>query len=134
MRHSGGGGPVARTRRGTAPMFSVIQKPATMKGRHQFRRRFSLQPSFMKEDHDDERRPHSPYRNKDRDQDRDSGRDFDRWQTTNNTTLSNAVQRRNNPQTVPGPRRLGGLIRAILSCQIGPRPAAPPRYCPLARN
>ncbi|XP_049867564.1 ras-related protein Rap-1 isoform X1 [Pectinophora gossypiella] len=30
-----------------------------MKGRHQFRRRFSLQPSFMKEDHEEERRPHS---------------------------------------------------------------------------
>lgn len=29
-----------------------------MKGRHQFRRRFSLQPSFLKEEHDDERRPH----------------------------------------------------------------------------
>ncbi|KAL0842221.1 hypothetical protein ABMA28_014382 [Loxostege sticticalis] len=29
-----------------------------MKGRHQFRRRFSLQPSFMKEDHEEERRPH----------------------------------------------------------------------------
>ncbi|XP_063359393.1 ras-related protein Rap-2b [Cydia amplana] len=29
-----------------------------MKGRHQFRRRFSLQPSFLKEEHEDERRPH----------------------------------------------------------------------------
>ncbi|XP_041977690.1 ras-related protein Rap-2b [Aricia agestis] len=29
-----------------------------MKGRHQFRRRFSLQPSFMKEEPDEERRPH----------------------------------------------------------------------------
>ncbi|XP_053625612.1 ras-related protein Rap-1 [Plodia interpunctella] len=29
-----------------------------MKGRHQFRRRFSLQPSFMKEEHEEERRPH----------------------------------------------------------------------------
>lgn len=29
-----------------------------MKGRHQFRRRFSLQPSFMKEEHEEERKPH----------------------------------------------------------------------------
>ncbi|XP_030027210.1 ras-related protein Rap-2b [Manduca sexta] len=36
-----------------------------MKGRHQFRRRFSLQPSFMKEDHDDERRPHRTERSED---------------------------------------------------------------------
>ncbi|XP_013180465.1 PREDICTED: ras-related protein Rap-2b [Papilio xuthus] len=30
-----------------------------MKGRHQFRRRFSLQPSFLKEEPEEERRPHS---------------------------------------------------------------------------
>lgn len=30
---------------------------ATMKGRHQFKRRFSLQPSFMKDDSDDEKPP-----------------------------------------------------------------------------
>ncbi|KAM3963096.1 ras-related protein Rap-2a [Aphomia sociella] len=29
-----------------------------MKGRHQFRRRFSLQPSFLKEEHEEERKPH----------------------------------------------------------------------------
>ncbi|CAG4911418.1 unnamed protein product [Colias eurytheme] len=31
-----------------------------MKGRHQFRRRFSLQPSFMKDDTEEERKPHRP--------------------------------------------------------------------------
>lgn len=31
---------------------------SNMKGRHQFRRRFSLQPSFMKEEHEEERKPH----------------------------------------------------------------------------
>ncbi|KAL4714566.1 hypothetical protein ACJJTC_006612 [Scirpophaga incertulas] len=36
-----------------------------MKGRHQFRRRFSLQPSFMKEDHEEERRPHRTDRTED---------------------------------------------------------------------
>ncbi|XP_026724568.1 ras-related protein Rap-2b isoform X7 [Trichoplusia ni] len=36
-----------------------------MKGRHQFRRRFSLQPSFMKEDHEEERRPHRTERTED---------------------------------------------------------------------
>ncbi|KAJ0180638.1 hypothetical protein K1T71_004042 [Dendrolimus kikuchii] len=36
-----------------------------MKGRHQFRRRFSLQPSFMKEDHEEERRTHRTERAED---------------------------------------------------------------------
>ncbi|CAG9783866.1 unnamed protein product [Diatraea saccharalis] len=36
-----------------------------MKGRHQFRRRFSLQPSFMKEEHEEERRPHRTERTED---------------------------------------------------------------------
>jgi hypothetical protein len=31
-----------------------------MKGRHQFRRRFSLQPSFLKEEPEEDKRVHNP--------------------------------------------------------------------------
>lgn len=41
--------------------YVLSESSAKMKGRHQFRRRFSLQPSFMKEDHDEDRRPHRWY-------------------------------------------------------------------------
>lgn len=36
-----------------------------MKGRHQFRRRFSLQPSFMKEEHEEEKKHHRAERTED---------------------------------------------------------------------
>lgn len=35
-------------------------KGRQMKGRHQFRRRFSLQPSFLKEEPEEERHHHAP--------------------------------------------------------------------------